>query len=303
MVFDMIKRYTCLEEANIREMIKNSQMSYKMYYKTKKNGGLRQIFHPSKETKLLQYAIIDMLLSKINIHHSATAYVEGRKSPLLKNAIQHANFNYSLHVDFKDFFPSIVPNDLLNTLFSIGIDLNNDDKYILRKILFISHKGKEFLSIGAPASPVVSNIVMTFLDSKLYTEAIETYHGIYTRYADDIWFSTNSKSGSNEYYEFIEKTLLETISPKVIVNKNKTLFCSKRKARIITGLTVTPSGEVVVPRIKKRILRSLLLKKKNGLTTLKENNYIKGYLSFIRDIEPDYINHLIIKYGENLIIN
>jgi RNA-directed DNA polymerase len=271
-----------------------------MYYVPKKNGGKRQIFHPSKETKLLQYALINTFLKKFPIHPSAMAYKEGIPSPLRKNAEVHSKYRFSLHVDFADFFPSIVPEDLFVAIGNSNYILSIEEKYILKNVLFIDFGKRIFLSVGAPSSPIISNIVMYKLDVKFDNEAVKTYNGVYTRYADDIWFSANDKDSSNNYYDFINISINSTNSPKLFLNEKKTHFCSKKKARIITGLMITPKGEVVVPRKGKRYIRALIYKnQKNGLNE-KEKNNLSGYLAFIHDVEPDYLNKLYIKYGKEI---
>lgn len=301
MIYEMLQKYTCLEDAHLQNAIIKAPLSYKMYYKNKKNGGTRQIFHPAKETKLLQYGLIDMFLSKLPVHEMAMAYIPGKKSPLYQNAQIHAPYSYSLHLDFMNFFPSIVSDDLFRVIKDAGIDLDSKDLCILYEVLFIMHKGTAFLSIGAPASPIISNIVMAKIDKVFCDYANKKYDGVFSRYADDIWFSTNSKNGSNDYHGFIKSEIDKIRSPRLILNEKKTLYCSKKKARVITGLTVTPEGNVVIPREKKRIIRSLLNKRKYQDLGEKVNQKINGYLAFIKDVEPDYYNSLVLKYGEKVV--
>lgn len=298
MIYEMIKRYTCLDDSHLHNAINLAPFAYKKYDIPKKKGGTRQIFHPSKETKLLQYAIIDTFLYKLPVHDSATAYRYKFKRPLFSNAIVHAPYKYSLHLDFLNFFPSIKPSDLFNVLIANNIELSPEDHLVLSKTLFITHKDKTFLSIGAPASPIISNIVMYDLDQIINKIAKNEFNGVYTRYADDIWFSTDFKSGSNLFLTFVQDHINNISSPKLSLNLKKTHFCSKKKNRTVTGLTLTPNGDVLIPRIKKRHIRSLLNKKRCGAISENENSYLKGYLSFINDIEPDYLNSLIIKYND-----
>jgi len=300
MIQELLLKYSCLDIIHLNNVVTDAPISYKMYYKEKRNGGMRQIFHPAKETKLLQYGIIDLFLSKFAIHEYAMAYKLGLKKPLYNNAIIHAPYKYSLHIDFREFFPSILPEDLLKVIRENEILLDKTDERIIRNVLFIRYKGKNFLSIGAPASPIISNIVMFNLDKLLCDEAKNEFNGVYSRYADDIWFSANDIEASNKYYAWIKRVVERNKSPKLEINEKKTLFCSRKKSRTITGLRITPDGNVVIPREKKRILRSLILNRINSNTSEKQNAYINGYLAFLHDVEPDYYNSLIIKYGEKL---
>mgnify|MGYP001810597657 CR=1 FL=1 len=301
MILDLLKTYVCLDDSHIESMVKKAQSTYKMYYIKKKNGGTRQIFHPSKETKVLQYALMDLFLNNIPISDCAKAYKKGIKSPLLSNAKIHAPYKYSIHIDFKEFFPSIKPDDLVNALKNEGFIFSEKDITLLKNILFLNFRGEEFLSIGAPASPICSNIVMKMFDLQFENTATKL-NGKYSRYADDILFSTDEKKECEEFYKEVSEIIRKNESPKLKINNLKTHYQSRKGKRIITGLSITPSGDVVIPREKKRYIRSLLLRRKYGIINEKEEKYLKGYLSFIRDVEPDYINNLIIKYGEDTVL-
>lgn len=301
MILDLLKTYICLDDSHIESMVKKAQSTYKMYYIKKKNGGTRQIFHPSKETKVLQYALMDLFLNNIPISDCAKAYKKGIKSPLLNNAKIHAPYKFTIHIDFKEFFPSIKPDDLVNALKNEGLIFSEKDVTLLKNILFLNFRGEEFLSIGAPASPICSNIVMKMFDLQFENTA-KKLNGKYSRYADDIWFSTDEKKGCEEFYKEVSEIIRKNESPKLKINNLKTHYQSRKGKRIITGLSITPSGDVVIPREKKRYIRSLLLRRKYGIVNEKEEKYLKGYLSFIRDVEPDYINNLIIKYGEDTVL-
>lgn len=297
MIIDLLSEFCCLPKQTIIEIIKKANNNYRMYYILKKNKrSYRQIFHPALETKMLQYGLIDIYLKKIKIHEAATAYRNGKGSPILKNAIQHVKYPYSIHIDFKDFFPSIKPADLISILIN-SFSFSDEDINVLEKLLFIRYGGRIFLAIGSPSSPIISNIIMYNIDEQLYKMA-ETYKGVYTRYADDIWFSAYEKESCIEFLSKIKLILKATIRPSLKINDEKTRFCSRKRSRIITGVCITPDGKAVLPRGKKRYIRSLLKNKIDGTLTEEKEEYLKGYLSFIKDIEPDFYNRLVIKYSE-----
>jgi Reverse transcriptase (RNA-dependent DNA polymerase). len=297
-----IAQYSGYEYNQVLTIALRSPGFYKMYKVKKRNGGERLIFHPSKETKILQYAIIDLFLKFIPISENAYAYRTGLKSPLKNHALQHAHNCYLLHIDFKDFFPSIKPSDLWRAIhqFDSKIDFDIWDKNVFDKSLFLNHNGKVFLSIGAPASPIISNIVMKELDDKIlgickrFDEC-----SVYTRYADDIYISSKNKGMCSKIYEQIFELINTTESPKLTINKDKTKFASKKGKRVITGLCVTNKGDIVIPRDKKKEIKSkLYLYTKNQKVETKEKQRLKGYLAFIKDVEPDFYNRLVLKYGD-----
>ena len=292
-IFQELQKYTCLPIEVLLSLIKTAPSSYKIFSIKKKNGkGVRQICQPSRETKMLQYYFLDLFFPNFPIHPAAKGYIKGLKSPLLQNALTHAPLKYTIHLDFKDFFPSLNPKDLDNILDSDSkIDIL--DKYIITQACFILQKSKYSLTIGSPVSPIISNIILYDLDTQLDQFALSK-NGVYTRYADDIWFSANSEQACQDFYKAVESILDECRHPKLVINDRKTRYYKYKEPRYITGLIVTGEGEVKVPRERKRYLRSLI--NRHDLTD-EEQNYLQGYLAFIYDNEPSYINNLVLKYG------
>ena len=96
------------------------------------------------------------------------------------------------------------------------------------------------LSIGAPSSPLISNFIMYSFDEELVTICLNKKI-MYTRYADDITFSTRIKNNLFELPEIISN-LLKEIRKGVEINSKKTIFTSKAHNRHVTGVTLTNSG-------------------------------------------------------------
>jgi RNA-directed DNA polymerase len=304
-VVEMVADYLGLDPTVVTGISKNAHKTYRRYQIPKKKGGFRSIFHPSKVTKSLQYAIIETVLREFPIHDCAMGYVRGLKSPLLQNAKKHAGFRYSLHVDFEDFFPSIGPSDLVATLRTHvrfeGIDA--EDQGFLGRCLFVKYPGGNLgLAIGAPSSPSVSNIVMHSLDEQINELAKSTSsESQYTRYADDIVFSTNKRGACERFFVKFAKLIDNTASPSLKINASKTVYTSRGTKRVITGLHVCPNGATSIGRYNKRYIRKLLFEYKNNRLAVDGEKYLRGYLSFILDVEPDLYNRLVHKYGAEVV--
>ena len=306
MLINLLSDYSCLEPSQITDIVLKSPKQYKMYFIPKKGGGHRQIFHPSKTTKMLQYALIDLILSKIEVHKAAVAYQQKSAqidiNPIKFNALVHAPYHFSLHLDFSNFFPSITPDSFWTKVTDVELlqKMNDDDRTTFNRVIFINFRGDSFLSIGAPSSPVISNIFMRTFDRIIsdYVSSAEI-KGVYTRYADDIWISSNIKDSSKKAYEYL-KNYITTNYNNLKLNDKKTYFCSIKGKRMITGLSATPEGNVVIPQVKKRYIRSLIYKYSLHSITEDEKKYLTGYISFIKDVEPDFLNSLLVKYGEKM---
>ena len=86
-------------------------------------------------------------------------------------------------------------------------------------------------------------------------------------------------------------------SPSLQLNHRKTRYYGNKEVRMITGLMLTGDGKVLVPRSAKRYLRSLIRKKHLGILEEGEYAKLRGYVSFIKDNEPSYLDKLVYKYG------
>ena len=233
---------------------KRAPKTYRRYTIPKKKGGRRTIHHPSKNTKALQYALIEIFLNKLSIHSCASAYRRNIKSPLLENATIHAKYGYSVRVDFSDFFHSISPADLFNQVNNNGINLSTAEKEFIENCLFIRvPNGRKGLAIGAPSSPIVSNIVMYSLDEQIRAIANRiSNQAEYSRYADDIIFSTKLRGGCRAFYDALCELITNTDSPRLAINNSKTMFSSRASRRVVTGLFICPDGGVSLGRRNKR---------------------------------------------------
>lgn len=283
--------------------------SYKRYAVPKKNGkGWRIIYHPSRSTKALQHALVETLVYRMRVHDGAMAYRRGLQSPLKSNAARHARFGFSVRVDFRDFFPSIVPEDCY-PLFEqdgvLGRRLRVAERDFVEKSAFVRVRGEARLAIGAPSSPALSNAVMYRFD-RLFSSFAEGNDGVYTRYADDLVFSCDDTRNCGRFVRFVEKALAEASSPKLIVNAEKTLYMSRGTRRHVTGLILTPEGIVSLGRDRKRLLRSMvhryaLYANHKGKLTTEARMKLGGLLAFVLDVEPDFYNRLALKYGAKLV--
>lgn len=290
-----------INESDIVKFSKSAPYRYKKYSIPKRNGkGTRLIAHPSKELKTIQRLLIDFLAPFLPVSDYAFAY---KKNFNIKdNAQVHCKTKYMLKMDFKDFFPSITPDLLFSELSKCNIEISETDKEVLSGLLFwkITRKSSLRLSIGAPSSPLISNFVMFDFDIKL-SDFCNKNNINYTRYADDITFSTNEKEVLFEMPNMVYKILGNTTQNRIKINAEKTIFSSKKHNRHVTGLTLTNSGTVSIGRKKKRMISSLV--HKATLAPMDYENLMKlsGLLSYSFHIEPDFKNRLETKYGINTI--
>jgi RNA-directed DNA polymerase len=218
----------------------------------------------------------------------------------------HAKYPYSFRIDFKDFFPSINPDDLYCAIEHPDnqkrLELTVDDKEFLLNVFFIRNAdGRLGLPIGAPSSPILSNGVMRSLDVAIDTFS-KQHEFVYTRYADDLVFSTNRKDESKPFLEGLRTVIANSQHPKPIINEQKTMFMSRNARRVVTGLIINPDSSLSIGRGKKRHLRKYLNDFKYGKLDKPKTHYLQGYLAFILDVEPSLFDRLCLKYGAELLL-
>jgi RNA-directed DNA polymerase len=170
---------------------------YKSFQISKRNGGIREIKAPAPDLRLLQRRLSDLLLNCVEeINESKKrkddlAHGFKRKKSIITNARKHQRRRYVFNVDLEDFFPSINFGRVRGFFIKdANFLLNAKVATILAQIA--CHEG--VLPQGSPCSPVISNLVGHVLDIHLCKLA--SANGCtYSRYADDLAFSTSAWSG------------------------------------------------------------------------------------------------------------
>jgi RNA-directed DNA polymerase len=249
---------------------------YNTFYVLKKNKTKkRQIDCPSKELKSIQRWLLSNYFNKIPISDRANGFVKGRG--IKRNAKFHLDNSFILSIDIKDFFPSISQKQIFEAL-EKNLGENELNLKLAKLCTFKRH-----LPQGAPTSPALSNIVFKEIDDEI-TNYCKTKLVVYSRYADDLVFSCNTKNTLVEIYSFVNSLLRKS---SFNINRTKTKYFSGKGRMVITGININ-EGRLSVKKEIKRNLRSNLYNVivKNNL--LINKNSVAGYLSFIRDIEPEY---------------
>jgi RNA-directed DNA polymerase len=288
---DTLVKATGLPERDILRIIANAPLRYKHYTIAKKTGGRRPIAHPAAELKVLQRAIVDHHLKLLPIHQAATAYRKGLS--IKHNALAHASNGPIMKMDFKDFFSSIKSRDWHRYCDDRGLFENPLERYQVSQILF--HRARRLpglrLAIGAPSSPMLSNILMYQFDAML-SEILAKDYVTYTRYADDLTFSAK-RTG---YLTVVERAVAQALRridwPRLTINPRKTVVATMKYHRQITGLVLTNDGDVSIGREKKRLLRAAVHRAMSGEVEEEWLNWLKGNLAFVQGVEPEFIRRL-----------
>ncbi|MBZ9578934.1 retron St85 family RNA-directed DNA polymerase [Klebsiella quasivariicola] len=277
---------------------RRSPLKYKVYKIPKRHSGVRVIAQPTPEVKDLQRRLVGFLRTQLTAHPCATAYEPGKG--IRENAQQHVNNRYLLKMDFSNFFNSIKPEMFKNALLHDSVEIDDSTLMLLINIFFWCPgkklSGKLVLSVGAPSSPFISNYVMKKFD-QLLSEICAKAGITYTRYADDMTFSTQRENVLFMLKEQIATLLAQSGYENITINESKTVFSSKAHNRHVTGVTLTNDNQLSVGRKNKRYASSLIFRFKLGELSTDETLTLKGLLAHYFHIEPAFKLSMKKKYG------
>ncbi|NTJ65886.1 hypothetical protein G6M50_16490 [Agrobacterium rhizogenes] len=206
----------------------------------KGKGKKRTINAPDRRLKMLQRKIADSLNLIYKPRRPVHGFVVDRS--VKSNALSHLNSKFVLNLDLKDFFPSITENRVSGLLSALGIDARVSE--ILARICC----NGSCLPQGAPSSPVISNMICFKLDKELQAIA-KGARCIYTRYADDITFSSYQPltllfEGAVPPAGSISPGLLSMQLREAFqnngftINGEKTHYADRHSRRTVTGLKI-----------------------------------------------------------------
>jgi RNA-directed DNA polymerase len=276
----------------IEKMGRAASHMYKTYQIKKRTGGWRTIDHPSRELKALQRWLVHNVLSPLPVHKRAVGYKQG--VGIADNARAHVKNHFLLRMDIKDFFPSLTMYDLRSYIQrnpSLFPGWDHVDVSLFCGL--VCKNGR--LTIGAPTSPILSNILCYDLDAQLDGLASEL-DVCYTRYADDLFFSTNIPNTLAIVESRATDLIANCSCPAGLqINPGKTRHSSLKGRRRVTGVVLGTDRKISLGHAIKRRIRSEVYR----LNSLDKEQRIKlaGWLAHCRSIEPDFVNRLILKFG------
>ncbi|MCD4793391.1 MAG: reverse transcriptase family protein [Bacteroidales bacterium] len=235
-----IKQVSFVLKVSPMQLATSALLPQYYYFKMKKlKGGFRNIEAPEPPLKKLQRKLNTYLQYCYYSEQTKAAYgfiINPRKQKaknIVSNAQQHKNNSYMLNIDFDDFFHQISIKEVIAIFRKSPFNFNKNTAGILSKIC--TNKGR--LPMGAPTSPVLSNFACSGLDKELQQWA-DTRIITYTRFVDDLTFSSNmpiTKQHYNEIKEITDKYDFQ-------IETTKTKWYGKEQEKTVTGLTV---GETI----------------------------------------------------------
>ncbi len=225
---------------------KDKYTTFEIY---KKSGGKRTIKAPSPRLKKLQKHLSHVLyqcLAEIERERGAKpisfGFRKGRS--IAENASRHKRRRWVLNLDLEDFFPSFNFGRVRG--FFLEDKAFELHPQVATTIAQIACDGTA-LPQGSPCSPVISEFIAQILDMRLVRLA-KKYGVTYTRYADDITFSTSQKdfpiglanvdTNDPAVWHLSEELENKIENSGFTINKAKTRMHVRGSRQMVTGLVV-----------------------------------------------------------------
>lgn len=217
--------YKYLLKDSLEEINEQIEVKQDCYYTIKipKKNGLRVLNCIKNDTLLfdIQTSLKDNFLNKIPIAENAYGFVKEQsyRDFLAPHIWENNEQRFYLRVDIKDFFGSINRKTLIKVF---KYYFKADDKASKEMLNFLIEiiSLNDVLPQGAVTSPVVSNIIFRQLDIRIqrYCKKLDVK---YSRYADDLLFSSTSKRLNDPFFIKMISVILRSLNFKINSSKTK----------------------------------------------------------------------------------
>ncbi|MEF8714722.1 MAG: retron St85 family RNA-directed DNA polymerase [Accumulibacter sp.] len=298
---DLLRRMSselAMLPSHLARIIQTAPLRYKLFEIPKKSGGMREVAQPAREVKAIQRWIIREIGPSLPVHTCAMAYRDGLS--ILQNAEAHAASRFMLKLDFTNFFPSILRSDLeLHLERHCSGTLDAGARKLVAHVSCWARRRQPplRLCIGAPSSPLMSNSILFEFDSRI-ADVCAQEDVVYTRYADDITISSRDRGKIDRYEEIVRSVIKNLQYPHLTLNETKTVRASRAGKRVVTGLVLTPEGQVSLGRDRKRLIRAMYHRSLSQQLSPKEAQELSGLLAFADSIEPGFSAKLFRTVGQ-----
>lgn len=296
---------TGINYAYLRGIVERSADPYTPFRIGKRKGGSRLISAPEPLLLSLQRWIARNVLNQIEVHHASCAYAADC-SPA-KCASRHLGAAWLIKVDIHDFFESITERAAWRVFRSAGYqplvslelarlctrqphgDEAYNSKWRVRDAE--SHSIRPYrtrtlghLPQGAPTSPMLANLASFRLDEAL--EALGDRYGmVYTRYSDDIAFSTGGAFDRKRAGRLIVEVERIFRSFGHALHRKKISVAPPGARKVVLGLLVHGSDLRLTDPYRRRLADHVRGVERFGLSAHKAHRHFASLWGMVRHIQ------------------
>ncbi len=317
-----------LLRAIIGRSIQNPYRVFRIHKRPGPNGQnrYRTICVPDPQLLTVQRWLVTNVLSHAgaSVHAASKAFAPG--CTLMRAAEPHCGARWLIKVDVQNFFESVSEIAAYRAFRRLGYQalvafefarlctrLGNRtlrrshpqwcrDSWRRYEIEAYTHNQGRIghLPQGAPTSPMLANIAMHAVDEELHALALSC-RLTYTRYADDLVFSTEDPNFTRELASSVVRNVYRILgkygfSPNIA----KTQIVPPRARKIVLGLLVDESSPRLPREFREKMRMHLYYLKKDGVGPARHaakrgfyavaslRNVLYGLTAFATQIEPTY---------------
>jgi RNA-directed DNA polymerase len=264
---------------------------------------------------LVQKWLVKKVLNCLNPHPDSYAY-QLRRS-IRACATRHLGARWLVKADLHDFFHSINERSVYRVFVSVGysplisLELARLCTRLSGRALVDSSTSRQdypaipnyhsthlgFLPQGAPTSGALANLVARRLDERLSAYAV-AHRLVYTRYADDLTFSSGGEFRRGHAAAILQKANLVTAECGFALHHRKSRIVPPGARKIVLGLLVDGDRIRIRKESRSRIITHVRGVEKFGLSAHRVKRgfsssfsfilHVEGLLSFAQDVDGEW---------------
>lgn len=297
-----------IRNRTLMHLVVKRESMYKRHSIPKKSGGRRMIHAPERMLKFVQGRLLQRYFNDLEYPEHIAAYVPGRTTRY--SAAKHAGKPLLIVMDLKDFFPSTrrswvrqaiqdefgYPHQvaaLMSDLMTVPMDFPYGRRYVVPQ--------------GAPTSGAICNWVANHrIDGKIL-ELCERWGMTYTRYADDLAFSSSKRLARKQTNLFIKAVRAIIKESGYSVNNKKLRVARSGRQQRLLGMTINEKPNIMRTQYRRMRARIHQCKYKGFEVVAKEmgietgeklKSEIEGKIAYYHMINPDKAAKLREQFNE-----
>ncbi len=321
---------------DLQKVVSRQVDSYRIF-RVKKRGIPGKTPPPSRKFRTIcvpdpflmktQRWIAQNILNAISPHEASFAFTPGKD--LVDAAKWHTSAKWLVKMDVRNFFESITEKHAYHSFRSFGYTallsfqmarictrLPERDRRQAPEYRAFRDKSKivyrplatGHLPQGAPSSPMLANLAMRRLDTRL-TKIAKAEGWTYTRYADDLALSRHTKTSRRSAQRLTKIIELELNRYGLINHKQKTKISPPGARKVMLGVLIDNDKPRLTKAYRNNIETHLyaLLNSKIGIkshlsnrgfsSTIGMRRHIEGLISFAHQVDPNYAKDLYSKFN------
>lgn len=316
----------------LRSIVTRREDPYREFNIHRKKGRMpRLISAPLPSLMKVQRWILDEILSSLPAHSSSYAYETGKS--IRTCAERHVGAKWLVKMDLHDFFHSVTEKAVFDVFEGMGysrlvaLELSRlctrSSRFLLTPNLSryqVPHRFYSaipdyqtsylgFLPQGAPTSGAIANQVALSLDKRLSRLANRENY-VYTRYADDLVFSSVGDFDRINAIHLIRRVTSVTENCGFVVHRRKTSIVTPGARKIVLGLLVDTDRVRLPKEISGRIATHVRGVEKFGLPNHRVHRgfsssfgfirHVEGLLAYAHDVDPAWAKKMTTRWDDAL---